>query len=165
VSVDLCLFHIVSNTLFFCSVGPDPLTRYTLIPNNTNVIPTVTDNLFGQGLIEQQLIAVSFEPLNSTSETNGELTFGSIDSSKFTEPITYLYVRAATWLLGLLWLMGLRSPLTKTAPSSFFWGIDASLQYGNGNGNGSVNILNTTAGIVDTGTTLLGLSTGKLLRD
>ena len=61
--------------------------------------------------------------------------------------------------------LDLRSPLTKTPPSSFFWGIDASLQYGNGNGNGSVNIFNTTAGIVDTGTTLLGLATGKLLRD
>lgn len=162
-SVDLCLFRIVSNTLSR-SVGPDLLTRYTLIPNNTNVIPTVTDNLFDQGLIEQKLIAVSFEPLTSALETNGELTFGSTDSSKFTEPITYLCVCAtAVWIT--LAHPNLRSPLTKTAPSSFFWGIDASLQYGNGNGNGSVNILNITAGIVDTGTSLLGLATGKLLRD
>jgi cathepsin E len=73
------------------------LTLYTLIPNNTNTtIPTVTDNLFGQGLIEQNLIAVSFEPLTSASETNGELTFGSVDSSKFTGTITYLYVCATT---------------------------------------------------------------------
>ena len=58
-----------------------------------------------------------------------------------------------------------RSPVTNTAPSSFFWGIDASLQYGNTNGSGSVDILKTTAGIVDTGTSLLGLTTGKLLHD
>ena len=93
--MDLCLFRIVTNTVF-CSVGPDGLTRGTLIPNNTTVIPTITSNLFHQGMIEKNLIAVSFEPTISTSATTtGELTFGAIDPSKFTGEINYMYGRAA----------------------------------------------------------------------
>lgn len=43
----------------------------------------------------------------------------------------------------------LSSPLTNTEPASFYWGIDQSITYGN------TAILSNTAGIVDTGTTLL----------
>ena len=57
------------------------------------------------------------------------------------------------------------SPLTHTYPASLYWGIDATLKYGNANGSAPVTILNTTAGIVDTGTTLLGLTHRKILRD
>jgi cathepsin E len=71
------------------------LTLGTLIPNNTDAIPTVTDNLFKQGKIEQRLIAVSFEPTNSTLTTNGEITFGGIDESKFIGEINYTYACAA----------------------------------------------------------------------
>jgi len=117
-------------------VGPDDLTLGTLIPNNSDVIPTVTDNLFSQGLIGQKLIAVSFEPPTSASVTNGELTFGGTDSTKFTGDITY-------------------TPITTSFPSSTFWGVDASFQYGN---SSATTILATTAGFVDTGTTLLGLT-------
>jgi hypothetical protein len=89
-SVSYCIKH----SLF--SVGPDVLTRGTLIPDNTTVIPTVTDNLFHQGMIEQNLIAVSFEPTTSTSAaTTGELTFGATDPSKFTGEINYMYACAA----------------------------------------------------------------------
>jgi hypothetical protein len=100
----LSVVRIVSNTLF-CSLGPDDLTRYMLRPNNTNVIPTVTDNLFEQGMIGQKLIAVSFEPTTSLSARNGELTFGGVDDTKFTGEITYVYVRvcvATRRPLGLL---------------------------------------------------------------
>ena len=56
----------------------------TLFPDETECIPTVVDNAFTQGLIDQRLIGISFEPTTSPSETNGELTFGGVDSSKFT---------------------------------------------------------------------------------
>ena len=47
-----------------------------------------------------------------------------------------------------------------------YWGVDASFRYGNGSGNNApVTILDTTAGVIDTGTSLIGLGTGKLLRD
>ena len=37
------------------------------------------------------------------------------------------------------------SPITTTSPASDYWGIDQSVQYG------TTTILDTTAGIVDTG--------------
>jgi hypothetical protein len=52
--------------------------------------------------------------------------------------------------------LGLHSPITKTYPAREFWGIDQSIQYGK-----STSILKTTAGIVDTGTTLIYIATGK----
>lgn len=49
----------------------------------------------------------------------------------------------------------MRSPLTTTAPASEFWGIDQSITYGSSN----TPILAQTAGIVDTGTTLILMAT------
>ena len=46
-------------------------------------------------------------------------------------------------------------PITRTSPASEFWGIDQSIRYGT-----STSILSNTAGIVDTGTTLILISTG-----
>jgi cathepsin E len=60
-----------------------------LPPSNTDVLPTITDNLFGQGAIEQDLVGLSFEPTTSDSSISGELTFGGIDPTKFIGDITY----------------------------------------------------------------------------
>jgi cathepsin E len=73
------------------SLGPKGLSNDALYPQNPSVIPTVTDNLFAQGAIEQNLVAVSFEPNSmSTSIINGELTFGATDPTKYTGNISYL---------------------------------------------------------------------------
>ena len=72
------------------SVGPRNLSVGTLWPDKSSAIPTVTDNLYRQGKISQNLVALYFEPTNSTSATNGEVIFGSTDSSKYTGDITYL---------------------------------------------------------------------------
>jgi cathepsin E len=73
------------------SIGPNVLTLGSLsYPDNTSVIPTVTDLLFEQGTIKQKLVAVSFEPVTSGSAINGELTFGGTDAAKFTGDIKYL---------------------------------------------------------------------------
>ncbi|EKM61603.1 uncharacterized protein PHACADRAFT_84864, partial [Phanerochaete carnosa HHB-10118-sp] len=101
----------------------------------------VTDNLFSQGTIPQDLVAVSFEPTTSDSITNGELTFGGTDSSRFTGSISF-------------------APLTTTSPASAFWGIDESITYG----TSKTSILTETAGIVDTGTTLLLIASDALTR-
>ena len=93
----------------------------------------MTDNLFAQGIITQDQVAVSFEPTSSPEIVNGELTFGGTDNTKFENQITFI-------------------PITKTSPASSFWGIDQTVAYGN------KTILSTTAGIVDTGTTLLLLA-------
>jgi hypothetical protein len=60
----------------------------------------------------------------------------------------------------------LHSPITKTLPSGRFWGVDASFIYGNAQGKKApVTILDTTAGVIDTGTNQIGLGTGKFIHD
>ncbi|KAF8665498.1 hypothetical protein AX16_000513 [Volvariella volvacea WC 439] len=121
-------------------IGPVDLTQGTLSPATNSLVPTVTDNLFSQGTISQNQIGISFKPTTSVEVVNGELTWGGVDTNKFTGLINF-------------------APLTKTSPSSFFWGIDQSVRYGS-----STNILSTTSGIVDTGTTLLLLATDAFNR-
>jgi hypothetical protein len=45
-------------------------------------------------------------------------------------------------------------PITSTSPASNYWGIDQDLTYGN-----NTSLLTGSAGIVDTGTTLLMIAT------
>ncbi|KAJ7489133.1 aspartic peptidase A1 [Mycena latifolia] len=115
-------------------IGPVDLTEDTLSPATTTLIPTVTDNLFSQGTITSNLIGISFEPTTVVEIENGEITWGGTDSSKFTGAINF-------------------TPVTGTAPASEFWGINQSIRYG-----ASTTIQGNTAGIVDTGTTLLLIS-------
>jgi len=96
------------------------------------------NNLFLQGSIKVPTLGIFFAPTSSQSDTNGELTFGGIDPTKYLGPIKY-------------------TPITSTFPSSEFWGINQEILYGN------TNILNVTAGIVDTGTTLVLIATSALL--
>lgn len=84
-------------------------------PDTTSTIPTVTDNLYTEGAIAENVLSISFEPLTNTSanatQMNGELIWGmfiyyltpdlefhffsfknfsgGIDSSKFIDDITY----------------------------------------------------------------------------
>jgi cathepsin E len=73
------------------SIGPRDLTLNSTFPDNSSIIPTVTDNLVKQGTIKQNVVAVYFEPSNSTSDINlnGELTFGGTDRTKYIGDITY----------------------------------------------------------------------------
>ena len=58
--------------------------------------------------------------------------------------------------LGLsVFILASHSPVTKTYPSSMYWGIDGSFRYGD------ATIMTAGSGIVDTGTTLIYLSSGK----
>jgi pepsin A len=93
-------------------------------------VPTVTDNLYSKGTIGTEALGVYFAPGGGA----GELTFGGSDSSKTTSSVNYV-------------------PITTTSPSSNYWGIDQSITYG------SSTILSATAGIVDTGTTLILIAT------
>ncbi|GJE89616.1 aspartic peptidase A1 [Phanerochaete sordida] len=124
-----------SGTDGILGIGPVDLTQGTV--SGSNSVPTVTDNLLSQGTISTEVVAVSFEPTTQESVTNGELTFGGTDSTKFTGSITY-------------------TSLTKTSPASEYWGINQSITYG------STSILSSTAGIVDTGTTLTLIASDAL---
>ena len=110
------------------------LTEDTVAGEGT--IPTVPDNLLAQGLISSEVVGVFFAPTTTESITNGELTFGGIDSTLTTSPVSF-------------------APITTTSPASEFWGIDESITYG----SAGTSVLATTAGIVDTGTTLVMLAT------
>ncbi|KIL59267.1 hypothetical protein M378DRAFT_1015803 [Amanita muscaria Koide BX008] len=111
-------------------IGPTDLTVGTLSPDTNTPILTVTDNAYAQGLITNDEIAISFEPTTTTSVQNGELTWGGVDSNRYNGTITY-------------------TPVTTTFPASYYWGINESITYG------TTTILASTAGIVDTGTTLI----------
>ncbi|KAM3583976.1 hypothetical protein VKS41_003942 [Umbelopsis sp. WA50703] len=116
--------------------GPDDLTEGTV--SNTNVVPTVVDNAYTQGLISSKVLGVYFDPLSGseTTATNGELTLGGVDSSKYTGSITY-------------------TPITSTSPSNAYWGINISkIAYGTTTVSSS-----SLPGIVDTGTTLIYFQT------
>ncbi|EDR13127.1 uncharacterized protein LACBIDRAFT_230227, partial [Laccaria bicolor S238N-H82] len=125
-------------------IGPVDLTTgigffpfLLLAPLSSSPVPTVTDSLYSQGLIPTESIAISFNPTTSPGDdTNGELTFGATDTSKFNGSINYV-------------------PITATSPASHYWGVDQTLTYGS---NGTP-LLQGAAGIVDTGTTLVLIAT------
>ncbi|EJD44881.1 family A1 protease [Auricularia subglabra TFB-10046 SS5] len=108
-------------------IGPVSLTQGTV--SGVSTVPTVTDNLFSQGTISREVVSVSFQPTTQEEIVNGELTFGSTDSAKYSGSITY-------------------TPITSTYPASEYWGIDQQVLYG-------TTSLFKSAGIVDTGTTLI----------
>ena len=72
-----------------CSIGPVDLTEGTT--SSGDAIPTVLDNAFAQGSIDADLIGISFEPTTELEVTNGVLTFGGVDESKFTGDLAYVY--------------------------------------------------------------------------
>lgn len=104
----------------------------------TPAVPTVTDNLFAQGTIAQDMLGISYAPTTGAAVANGAIDFGGADTGKCTGAIAY-------------------APVTGAAPASNYWGVDQSVAYGSG--GGAVEILGKTSGIVDTGTTLLLLAT------
>jgi len=113
-------------------IGPVDLTEGTV--TGVSDVPTVCDNLSSQGTISTDSIGIFYAPSSTTDATNGELTFGGTDSTKFTGSIGYV-------------------PISKTSPASHYWGIDQTVTYG------TDTTLLTSSGIVDTGTTLLLLAT------
>ncbi|KAG6817906.1 hypothetical protein H0H87_012374 [Tephrocybe sp. NHM501043] len=114
---------------------PDARVTGTLSPATSTLIPTVTDNAFSKGLITANEIGIYFQPTTVEEVVNGELTWGGVDTTKITGSITY-------------------APVTSTSPASYYWGINQSITYST-----STSILSSTAGIVDTGTTLLYIAT------
>lgn len=155
-----------------CSrIGPVDLTEGTL-GNSYNTIPTgeirlqisITHNLTLHP--HHQLRITSTRRVSSTqtsslcpsSQRPPSLTLMvSLPSGVPTLPSTL--ARSATREQGSLtprdrFLTPTHSPLTSTSPASEYWGIDESITYG------SETILSSTAGIVDTGTTLILIATG-----
>ncbi|KAI0356741.1 aspartic proteinase precursor [Trametes cingulata] len=117
-------------------MGIGPTARSVNTTGTPGVVPTVLDNAFEQGLIDKKVVSIAMAPSgNATTVTNGELTLGGIDPSKFTGDLNFV-------------------PLTTTSPASTFVGIDQTITYG----SADTPITPLAAGIVDTGTTLILLA-------
>ncbi|KAI0634432.1 family A1 protease [Trametes polyzona] len=122
-------------------IGPVGLTKGTLFPASTQTIPTVTDNAYSQGFIHARKVGISFEPTTALNNANGEITFGGVDATKFIAPLNFV-------------------PITSTAPAKNYVGIDQSITYG----SAGTPILSQTAGIIDTGTTLILIASDAFAR-
>lgn len=103
------------------------------VQGSSETIPTVLDNLFADKTIGVNALGMSFPPYGQ--EEAGSITFGGADSSHYTGELNYV-------------------PVTKADPASAYYGIDQTISYG------STSITAGTAGIVDSGTTLVLLATG-----
>ncbi|EED12788.1 cathepsin E, putative [Talaromyces stipitatus ATCC 10500] len=115
--------------------GPVVLTEGTV--SNANTVPTFLDNLYSQGSISEEVLGVSFSPESGsdTDDTNGELTLGGADSSKYSGSLTYF-------------------PKLTSGDASYYWGISiSSFTFG------STTLASSASGIVDTGTTLIYIPT------
>ncbi|KAG2068230.1 aspartic proteinase [Suillus decipiens] len=116
-------------------IGPAALTVGTLQDLPEDPIPTVTDSLYGQGTISEDVFGIFYQPyVNSQLESTGQITFGGTDPTKYNGNILY-------------------TPVTDTQPASRYWGIDQNIMYG------QTEILARTAGVVDSGSTLLFIAT------
>ena len=82
-------------------LGPVDLTIGTLSPDSSTRIPTVTDNLFQDGIITSNVVSIAGQ----------WITFGGVDPSTYTGDVTYV-------------------PISSTSPASSYWGIDAGFTYG-----------------------------------
>jgi len=112
-------------------VGPVGLTSKTV--SNMKLVPTVLDNLYKSKGIWYEALGVYFKPLtgSATAQTNGEITLGGHDPSKYIGKLTY-------------------TPVTKVRTYNKYWGIDVS-----GVSYGTKSLLKSVPAIVDTGTTLI----------
>ncbi|KIP04810.1 hypothetical protein PHLGIDRAFT_25390 [Phlebiopsis gigantea 11061_1 CR5-6] len=106
------------------------------------VNPSIVNNAFSQGQLNVEEVGIYFQPTTSLSITNGELSFGGVDSSKIVGQIQTVAI-------------------TSTSPASQFIGINQQVTLGT---SPVVEILPETAGIVDASTTLVLLATDAFTR-
>ncbi|KAG2353617.1 acid protease [Suillus spraguei] len=114
-------------------IGPRSSGLRAVIGSPERTIPTITDHLVEQGTIVRPVVSIFFQPITANEVKHGELTFGGTRPTTYNYNLKYIHI-------------------TSTPPSSNYWGIDQSIDYGN------TPILVNTAGILDCGTTFLYLA-------
>ena len=127
---------------------------YVGTTNSGGSIPTVVDTAFENGLIGSKILGVSFQPTTSTGTTNGQLTFGGVDETLYIGDLNTVCVNHDLTPRIRVTDCCIDRPLTTTAPANAYVGIDVTVKYGD-------KQLLASAGIVDTGTLLLMLASGK----
>ncbi|KAG2361509.1 aspartic peptidase domain-containing protein, partial [Suillus spraguei] len=115
-------------------IGPVGLTSGTLRNHPEETFSTITGHLYAQRVINQPLVGIFFQPNDRYSiDVGGELSFGEPNRALYRDNIGY-------------------TPITLTYPSSAYWGIDQRITYD------STDILDLSAGIIDTSSTFIWLA-------
>ncbi|KAG2361164.1 aspartic peptidase A1 [Suillus spraguei] len=115
-------------------IGPQILSRGTIIMHPDRTFRTVTERLFAQGSISLPLVGLFFKPSTEVlDDDNGMLVFGDENPDINIGIIRY-------------------TRLSRKLSVSDYWGIDQAIRYGN------EVILPFTAGIVDSGTTFIWIA-------
>ena len=117
-------------------LGPTELTTNTV--QGREQVPTVMDNLYNEGKISKRVFGIGFKPV-TISEGTGKgvgISFGEVDNEAFNGDISY-------------------ASIPDSGPASAFWGLHASFSYKD------QSIQSRQSGILDTGTTLVLLSTSS----
>ena len=69
-------------------------TDYCSVSHNqslSGIVPTVVDTAFASGLINNTIVGISFTPTTEADQSNGEITFGGVNPSRFDAPLTMVY--------------------------------------------------------------------------
>ncbi|KAJ6551049.1 acid protease [Mycena vulgaris] len=118
-------------------MGPDELSRGTVGPDPTEMLPAIVQTLFCQGNIPAEVFSIFMQPTGISVVLALKKSIGSTTSSLAGPPFFV--------------------PMTTHFPASAYWGVDMQFSYG------STSILRQTAGIIDTGSTLIYLAHGAYL--
>lgn len=110
------------------------MTANTVSGSNSS-FNTVVDTAAASGLIPKRQVGLFIAPQASTAQ--GTITFGGADTSLTSGDVSFV-------------------PVSQDSEAGQFWGIDQSISYG------GQQLLSTTSGIVDSGTTLFLLPDGEL---
>ncbi|KAG8792130.1 hypothetical protein FRC12_007069 [Ceratobasidium sp. 428] len=111
-------------------LGPNTLSQVLEVGDSKKSAPTILDALFAQKKIPKNMFGLSFAPTKKAGTVDGQVTFGGVNSAKYTGKLNWVDV-------------------TKKEPFNMYWGYEQSIKYGN------QTIQKTGAGVVDTGTTLI----------
>ncbi|KAG2368895.1 acid protease [Suillus spraguei] len=115
-------------------IGPQTLSRGTILMRPEAMLYTVTERLFRQGSISRSLVGLFFKPsIMNSDHDDGWLIFGSENPGFNIGDIAY-------------------TPLTHTGDASVYWGINQTIKYAH------IWILRLTTGIVDSGTTFIWIT-------
>ncbi|KAG2078615.1 acid protease, partial [Suillus decipiens] len=65
-------------------ISPAALSIHSLQDLLTDPIPTITDTLYGQGTISENIFGIFYKPYASSDlQSTGQITFGGMDSTKY----------------------------------------------------------------------------------
>jgi hypothetical protein len=128
----------------------DPHSSGTV--TRTSSVPTVIENLYKQKQIETESIGIYYAPTTRKGEFNGEITFGGADKSRYVASLSSSYTFSLRTVISVVDNIHY-VPITQQSPANRYWGVDQTLSYGKD------KVILQSAGIIDTGTTLLLLAT------